>query len=440
VPGAIRRCLDLVLASLGLVLVAAASWASPSGASAAPALQVSFAQLTSVPPRAGVILVPGHSAVSGRGPVRRFAVEVERGLRVNPEAFAASVQRILLDRRGWTGAGRLALQRVDSGVVDLRVTLARPRTVDRLCFPLHTAGVVDCFNRGRAVINVDRWTRGSVSYVGDLRDYRYYLINHEVGHGLGHGHWICPGPGRRAFVMMQQTGTTFGCHRQPWPRAAERRHALIPPRVLVLGGARSAQVGVRFLRMLGAPNRRLAVRVAAAPRSRRARALRGVAAVVVLDGAGVPTSGAARRALLRYVRAGGGLLAVGSATDRVPRWRGWSHMLGTAGAGPPFPAGSLLTVDDPREPPTRLLPPSFTSAEPLAPPTAPVHAHVLASVATGPGAGAQPVAWCRREREGRVFADALGSSAQGWAAGTQQALVAGGLAWTLGLAEGSRCR
>jgi hypothetical protein len=131
------------------------------------------------------MVVPGHSAVSGGGPVRRFAVEVERGLPVNRDAFAASVQRILLDRRGWTGARRLALQRVDSGIVDLRVTLARPHTLDRLCFPLHTAGVVDCFNRGRAVINVERWTRGSVSYAGDLRHYRHYLVNHEVGHGLG---------------------------------------------------------------------------------------------------------------------------------------------------------------------------------------------------------------------------------------------------------------
>jgi Protein of unknown function (DUF3152)/Trehalose utilisation len=386
------------------------------------------------------MVVPGHSAVSGGGPVRRFAVEVERGLPVNRDAFAASVQRILLDRRGWTGARRLALQRVDSGIVDLRVTLARPHTVDRLCFPLHTAGVVDCFNRGRAVINVERWTRGSVSYAGDLRDYRHYLVNHEVGRGLGHGHWICSGPGRRAFVMMQQTGTTFGCRRQHWPRAAERRHPLIPPRVLVLGGASTAPAGVHFLRTLGAPDRRLAVRVVAEPSSVRSRTLRKVGAVVVLDGAGVPASAAARRALLRYVRAGRGLLAVGSATDRAPGWRGWSRMLGTAGAGPTLPAGSLLEVDDRGEPPTRLLPSSFPSAEPLAPPSAPVHADLLASVTRGSAPGPLPVAWCRRERGGRVFADALGSSAEGWAAGTRQALLAGGLAWALGLAEGSRCR
>ena len=439
-PRPIRRRLDLVLASLGFVLaVGPSGFGPPAGASAAPGLQVSFAQLTSVPPRAGLIVVPGHSAGSGGGPVRRFAVEVERGLRVNREAFAATVQHILLDRRGWTGARRLALQRVDSGIVDLRVTLARPRTVDRLCFPLHTRGVVDCFNRGRAVINVDRWTRGSVSYAGDLRDYRYYLINHEVGHGLGHGHWICPGPGRRAFVMMQQTGTTFGCRRQPWPRDAERRHALISPRVLVLRDGSSAPTGVEFLRMLGAPDRRLAVRVAHDPRSLRARAFRGVTGVVVLDGAAVPSSGGVRRALLRYVRAGGGLLAVGSATDRVPGWRGWSRMLGTPGAGPTLPTGSLIDVHDRPEPPTRLLPTSFPSAEPLAPPTAPVHAHLLASLAPGAGAGPLPVAWCRGERDGRVFADTLGTSPQGWAAGTQQALVAGGLAWTLDLAEGSRC-
>jgi hypothetical protein len=258
---------------------------------AAQAPAVDLGALTSVPPRPGLTLVPGTSDVVGSGPLRRFAVEVQRGIRIDRTTFGAAVQRILLDPRGWTGAGGLSLQRVDSGVIDLRVTLARPRMVDRLCYPLHTRGFADCFNRGRAVINLDRWTRGSVSYGRDLADYRDYLINHEVGHGLGHGHRYCPGPGRRSFVMMQQTGTLFGCRSQPWPRPVEQRRPIVPPRVLT-----TDPVVAATLRGWAGPDRRLTV-VGGGP-------LRRAAAVVV--------STPPARAVRRYVRAGGGLVQLGA--------------------------------------------------------------------------------------------------------------------------------
>jgi hypothetical protein len=343
-----------------------------------PPLQVSLADFTSVPAQGGLVPVPGSSAVAGSGALRRFAVDVQRGVGVDPATFAAAVQRILLDPRGWTGAGRVALQRVDSGVVDLRVTLASPRMTDRLCFPLHTAGFADCFNRGRAVINVNRWTQGSVSYAGDLAHYRDYLVNHEFGHGLGHGHRQCPGPGRQSFVMMQQTGTTFGCRRQPWPRVSEQHQALVPPRVIVVPGAGAAD-GAGVIQELAAPDRRLDVRTLAGPEALSAGALRGAAALVLLDTAGAPTpSPAARRAVERFVRAGGGVVAVGSAAASFPHWSWWRRLV----------AGSA---------PTR----------------------------------------CRLEGEARIVID--GVVPVDWSAAPRQAVVAGGLAWVLGLSERRPC-
>ncbi|MCW3067227.1 MAG: hypothetical protein JWN32_4399 [Solirubrobacterales bacterium] len=331
-----------------------------------PAPQVSLADVTSVPAAPGLVTMTGSSAVVGSGPLRRFAIEVERGARANPVAFADSVERTLLDPRGWTGAGRLALQRVDSGVVDLRVTLATPRTVDRLCFPLHTAGFADCFNRGRAVINIDRWTQGTVPYAGALGDYRDYLVNHEFGHGLGHGHEQCPGPGRRSFVMMQQTGTTFGCRRQPWPRASEQRLPLVPPRILVLPGTTpddGGAAGVAFLQALGAPDRRLDVRVLAGPADLTRAALKRAAALVLLDTA-VPAA-----TVRRFERAGVGVVSLGSA-----------------------------------------------AGDPSAP------------------------AVCRRRGAARVVSDGAGSLATDWTTFPHQALVAGALAWVLGLTERRPCR
>jgi hypothetical protein len=64
-----------------------------------------------------------------------------------------------------------------------------------------------CYHRPsrRVVINNARWTRGALAYQNSLPTYRYYLINHEVGHALGHHHTQCPTAGTPAPVMMQQT-------------------------------------------------------------------------------------------------------------------------------------------------------------------------------------------------------------------------------------------
>jgi hypothetical protein len=43
-----------------------------------------------------------------------------------------------------------------------------------------------------------------------------YLILHEFGHALGHGHEKCEGSGKPAHVMMQQTLGTGLCYPDPW--------------------------------------------------------------------------------------------------------------------------------------------------------------------------------------------------------------------------------
>ncbi|HNV16021.1 MAG TPA: DUF3152 domain-containing protein, partial [Dermatophilaceae bacterium] len=76
---------------------------------------------------------------------------------------------------------------------------------------------VSCWWGGRAVLNLHRWVRGSATYGTDLTSYRTYLVNHEVGHGLGHRHVSCPAPGRPAPIMVQQTLGLEGCRAWPWP-------------------------------------------------------------------------------------------------------------------------------------------------------------------------------------------------------------------------------
>ena len=163
-------------------------------------------------------VVPGGSAPSGPGDPTAYVVEVEGGLGLDPQEFAAAVDRTLSDPRSWGAGGRRAMQRVDDPRrARFRVTLASPATTDRLCAPLDTGGYFSCANGDRAVLNVARWLLGARSYEGRLADYRSYVVNHEVGHTLGFGHARCPGDGQPAPVMLQQTKGLDGCTHGPWP-------------------------------------------------------------------------------------------------------------------------------------------------------------------------------------------------------------------------------
>lgn len=190
---------------------------SSGGRAAAPA-PAAAALLAVVQRGDGELLrVPGSSARSGRGPLRRYTVAVEGGLGIDPQAFARTVESVLADRRSWGAGDRLSFRRVADGPVSFRVVLASPRTTDRLCSPLRTNGIFSCASGSTAVVNSMRWLRGAASYSGRLQDYRAYVVNHEVGHTLGHGHVSCPGRGEPAPVMVQQTKGTGGCVAQPWP-------------------------------------------------------------------------------------------------------------------------------------------------------------------------------------------------------------------------------
>ena len=170
--------------------------------------------------RIRVVPVAGPaSAASGR-PVR-YTVEIEDGLGVDERTVSATVRSVLLDPRGWQTKDHVRFVNVSpaqaaaGAKVDIRVTLASPALTDRLCAPLQTRSEVSCWNGARSVLNLRRWALGDDSYGADVARYRVYQVNHEVGHGLGHGHQQCPGRGRPAPVMQQQTIALGGC--RPWP-------------------------------------------------------------------------------------------------------------------------------------------------------------------------------------------------------------------------------
>lgn len=148
----------------------------------------------------------------------RYDVQVEKNLPYDADETALLIQTILSDPRSWIGGGDWRLQQVSNpNKADFTVYLATPGTVDRYCWPLRTYGRVSCQAGNRVMLNAWRWAHGAEAYGKDVSGYRQYLVNHEVGHRLGHGHVGCPGKGKRAPVMMQQTKSVGSCRANPWP-------------------------------------------------------------------------------------------------------------------------------------------------------------------------------------------------------------------------------
>lgn len=161
--------------------------------------------------------------VGESGRLLRYAVEVEKDLPYDADETAREIQTTLSDPRSWIGGGDWRLELVsDTARADFTVFLATPGTVDRYCWPLRTYGRVSCQAGNKVVLNAWRWAHASDAYGSDVGAYRQYLVNHEVGHRLGHNHVGCPGKGRRAPVMMQQTKGVGACEANPWP-APKRR-------------------------------------------------------------------------------------------------------------------------------------------------------------------------------------------------------------------------
>jgi hypothetical protein len=209
------------------------------------------ADASGAPSAAPVLSLPGSFPASGpgsfdfaaspsatfgtAGTLRRFQVGVEKGVPEDLATFAEMVDRTLGDPRGWTAGGQVRLQRVPLGVAaDFTIYLATPETARKMC----AQGKVDIVEKGqpytscraprKVILNLARWRQSVPDYVtsrAPLDSYRQYMINHEVGHELGHGHELCPGKGKPAPVMQQQTLGLYGCVGNAWPYLDGKRYA-----------------------------------------------------------------------------------------------------------------------------------------------------------------------------------------------------------------------
>ncbi|WP_395758685.1 DUF3152 domain-containing protein [Streptomyces althioticus] len=169
--------------------------------------------------------VKGIDKAPGKGRKVTYRVDVERGLDLDGALFAEAVHRTLNDRRSWAHDG-LAFERIETGDAEFVITLASPGTTADWCAKSGldtTEDNVSCDSAAteRVMINAYRWARGAETYGDKMFAYRQMLINHEIGHRLGHNHVTCDKDGDLAPVMQQQTKFLeydgISCRPNAWP-------------------------------------------------------------------------------------------------------------------------------------------------------------------------------------------------------------------------------
>lgn len=155
---------------------------------------------------------------------------------VDPDYFTGKeireIHRILMDKRGWGRA--VNFQPVDIPNDDVVIIIKLHNNAISRLFPKLVGLSVTVRRSALApliIINAENWDQPPADFgVKDKkirRDiYRAYVIQHEMGHVLGHGHAPTPTPTHSVHsahslklcpVMYQQTKGTKGiCIPNPW--------------------------------------------------------------------------------------------------------------------------------------------------------------------------------------------------------------------------------
>ncbi|MGQ2911210.1 DUF3152 domain-containing protein [Aeromicrobium sp.] len=160
--------------------------------------------------------------VKHRRDVRRtITYSVRRnGSKASLSTFRTQAAQTLADARGWRGGG-IRFKEVSKGG-SFTLVLAKASRV-----PSYSSGcssTYSCRVGRNVIINETRWNKGTSVWSKarrSIRDYRHMVVNHEVGHFLGKGHARCPGKGKAAPVMQQQSKGLQGCKANPWPKTGE---------------------------------------------------------------------------------------------------------------------------------------------------------------------------------------------------------------------------
>lgn len=163
----------------------------------------------------------GRPPVSGAQKTITYSVTLNGAVRGGYGEFSQQANATLNDPRGWSQLNVRFVQVASGGQFTL--VLSQASLVPSYS-PAGCSAEWSCAVGRNVIINDDRWMGATTSWNqagGTLREYRHMVINHEVGHWLGHGHTSCGGAGQQAAVMQQQSMGLQGCTFNPWPVSSE---------------------------------------------------------------------------------------------------------------------------------------------------------------------------------------------------------------------------
>lgn len=140
------------------------------------------------------------------------------------QQFENIIFRTLNDSRGWPRAGATFTYSADSGHCDFVVYLAQPSLMTT--FSGNCSDQYSCRVGNDVIVNEARWNGATVQMLQagmSLDRYRSMVINHEVGHRLGHidNEVTCPAPNAMAPLMQEQSMDLRGCTPNEWPTDSE---------------------------------------------------------------------------------------------------------------------------------------------------------------------------------------------------------------------------
>jgi len=130
-----------------------------------------------------------------------YTTVVDQGVDYSSKHFADEVAAYLADPDGWRSEGYSFVRSRNPDVV---IHLSTPEQLGK-------NGCRDpklsCAELGgkHMYLNSMRWTSGASPSKLELKDYRQYMVSHEMGHILGRDHVDCPRENAPAPIMLQQT-------------------------------------------------------------------------------------------------------------------------------------------------------------------------------------------------------------------------------------------